>query len=120
LRGHFPEVARPVTPLDTFRSPWLPPEQRAHSDRRAADRRLSGQSVAIERRESSARRSGIDRRETPDAHVRNALQILQDLAEQISLEGEPKEKLDGAVRRLWLALAEVERQRQQVHAATLR
>lgn len=108
-----------MTPLDPFRSPWLPQEQRARSNRRTAHRRLSEQSFAVERRQSTARRSGIDRRETPDAHLRNALQMLQDLAEQISLEGELKEKLDGAVRRLWLALAEVERQRQQEQAAAL-
>lgn len=108
-----------MTSLDSFRSPWLPQEQRARSDRRTADRRLSEQSLAVERRQSTARRSGIDRRETPDAHVRNALQMLQDLSEQVALEGEPREKLDGAVRRLWLALAEVERQRQQEQAAAL-
>ena len=98
----------------------LPSEQRARSDRRTADRRLSVQSVAVDRRQSAIRRSGIDRRETPDAHVRNALQMLQDLAAQVPLEGEHREKLDGAVKRLWLALAEVERHRQQDQADALR
>jgi len=108
-----------VTPLDTFQSQWLPPEQRARDDRRAEERRHSTRTVEVERRNTSSRRSGIDRRESPDAHVRNALQMLQDLAGQVSLEGEQKEKLEGAVRRLWLAVAEIERQRQLAQAAAL-
>ena len=99
-----------MTPLDTFRSPLLPRERRALVDRRAFnERRGELMSVTVDRRETSPRRSGFDRRESAAGHIRNALQVLQEMAGQVVLDAEQKEKVESAVRRLWLAVAEVER-----------
>ena len=64
--------------------------------------------VAVEQR-ARERRSGIDRRESAPAHVRNALQVLQELASHLAGDPEATQKLTAATRRLWLALAEIER-----------
>jgi len=99
-----------MTPLDTFRSPWLPSERRALTERRAAgERRRDLVSVALERRRPTRRRTGLDRRESAVGHVRNALQVLQELSSRMPMDGDLKLKLESSIRRLWLAVAEAER-----------
>jgi len=41
--------------------------------------------------------------------VRNALQLLQELSYQLTMDRDQKANLDSAIRRLWLAVVEAER-----------
>src|SRR5260370_39450132 len=64
-----------------------PTERRKVGDRRAANRRRVVVVVAVERRADPERRGGSERR-TPDnvaEHIRNALQLLTNVAEPWSL-----------------------------------
>ncbi len=97
-----------MTPLDTFRSIWIPQERRSLTNRRAVERRMAVFPVPVERR-GGRRRSGVERRESATGHLRNALQVLQELKREAGFRGEDEQRLDSAIRRLWLAVAEVER-----------
>ena len=48
-------------------------------------------------------------RETASAHIRNAIQILGNLLDFGSLGEEDRKDVRAAIRRLWLALREIER-----------
>jgi ribosomal protein L20 len=48
-------------------------------------------------------------RETASAHIRNAIQMLSNLLDFGSLDEEDRKDIRAAIRRLWLALREIER-----------
>lgn len=85
-------------------------------DRRRADRRQGGQaregSGAVESRGDGERRLR-ERRESPAGHLRNALMMLDDLTRLAESNEKAQSALAGAARRMWLALAEFERESQQ-------
>jgi hypothetical protein len=89
---------------------WLPAERRSTDDRRADERRHLMQAVEFERR-ADQRRSGIDRREDPAGHLRNALQVLHEVRLRIT-DLENSRDLSTVIRRLTLALLDLERHRQ--------
>ncbi len=83
-----------------------PTERRKVGDRRAANRRRVVVVVAVERRADPERRGGSERR-TPDnvaEHIRNALQLLTNVAESGTLDEESLRDLDAAMFRLRFAL----------------
>jgi hypothetical protein len=83
-----------------------PAERRRLAERRAADRRRVVVVVAVERRAEPDRRSGSERR-APDnvaEHIRNALQLLTNVAESGTLDEESLRDLDAAMFRLRFAL----------------
>ncbi|MBI4421327.1 MAG: hypothetical protein HY560_10920 [Gemmatimonadetes bacterium] len=84
------------------------PFDRRSTDRRLTDRRHLAVPVGVERR-AAERRAGIDRREPAPAHIRNALQVLQEVEAHLRGDPEGTQKLNAAARRLWLALNEMER-----------
>jgi hypothetical protein len=104
-------------------------DRRTGTDRRADPRRQSVSSVAderrsvVDRRRGSERRSTLDRRgrrggeggdtakaERPVEHVRNALQLLREVALVGELTSGPSEDLGAAIDRLHRAVALLERQ----------
>ena len=119
IRPQPPAAARPRSaPSDRPRWPKLrasatlhpmsssPTERRKVGDRRAASRRRVVVVVAVERRSEPERRSGSERR-TPDnvgEHIRNALQLLTNVAESGTLDEESLRDLDAAMFRLRFAL----------------
>ena len=83
-----------------------PTERRKVGDRRAANRRRVVVVVAVERRSEPDRRNDSERR-TPDnvgEHIRNALQLLTNVAESGTLDEESLRDLDAAMFRLRFAL----------------
>lgn len=54
------------------------------------------------------RRSGRERRETASGHVRNAIQLLGVATAYDPSGAEERAAVNGATRRLWLALREIE------------
>lgn len=98
-------------------------DRRAGTDRRADPRRQSVSVVAVERRSvvdrrrGSERRSTLDRRgrasrplgaERPVEHVRNALQLLREVALAGGLSARPSDDLGAAIDRLHRAVALLE------------
>jgi len=87
----------------------MPADRRSLADRRAAardDRRRVAALVPTERRSGEERRSGAERR-TPESvaeHIRNALQLLTNVAESGTLDEESLRDLDAAMFRLRFAL----------------
>jgi len=83
------------------------------ADRRAVrDRRLRIERRAEERRRLVERRRLLDRRMTAEPateHLRNALQFLHALEDRGHLDAEDHADLDAALRRLSLALTQMER-----------
>ena len=93
LERRMAERRRVLTPLL--------PDRRLRADRREG----------IERRSFPERRSSSDRRapgETVGEHIRNALQLLRNLGDAGVLDREHQGDLDAAVRRLGLALLELQ------------
>ena len=103
-------------------------DRRAGTDRRAEPRRQSVAVVGeekerrnvVDRRRGAERRSTLDRRgrqsrvpnaERPVEHVRNALQLLREVALVGELSQGPSEDLGAAINRLHRAVALLERQR---------
>ena len=96
-------------------------DRRAGTDRRAEPRRQSVSQVTeerrhvVDRRRGSERRSTLDRRgrggvrslnaERPVEHVRNALQLLREVALVGQLSPGPSEDLSSAIERLYRAVA---------------
>ena len=95
-------------------------DRRAGTDRRAEPRRRSVSQVTeerrqvVDRRRGSERRSTLDRRgrgvrsmnaERPVEHVRNALQLLREVASVGELSPGPSEDLGSAIERLYRAVA---------------
>ena len=87
----------------------MPADRRSVANRRAAargDRRRVAALVPTERRSGEERRSGAERR-TPESvaeHIRNALQLLTNVAESGTLDEESLRDLDAAMFRLRFAL----------------
>jgi hypothetical protein len=104
----------------------LSSDRRTGNDRRSEPRRQSLTVVTeerrsvVDRRRGSERRSTLDRRgrslreanaERPVEHVRNALQLLREVALVGELSPEPSEDLGAAIERLHRAVGLLERQR---------
>lgn len=100
-------------------------DRRTGTDRRAEPRRHSVSLVTQERRQIVDRRRGAERRSTldrrgrqsrspnaerPVEHVRNALQLLKEVALVGELTAGPSEDLGAAIDRLHRAVALLERQ----------
>lgn len=89
-----------------------PGDRRARPERRETrDRRHAELSVAVERRSGGDRRTGIERRgpDSLDAQLRNALELLTNVAESGTLDDQSLRDLDTAIFRLRFALDELER-----------
>ncbi len=101
-------------------------DRRTGTDRRAQPRRRSVANVmderrrVVDRRRGAERRSTLDRRgrqsrapsaERPVEHVRNALQLLREVALVGELSPGPSEDLGAAIERLHRAVGLLERQR---------
>ncbi|HEX9293552.1 MAG TPA: hypothetical protein VF873_07685 [Gemmatimonadales bacterium] len=108
----------------TFSRLWA--DRRTGTDRRAEPRRRSVMGVGnerrrvVDRRRGSERRSTLDRRghasrapnaERPVEHVRNALQLLREVALVGELSPGAGEDLGAAIERLHRAVGLLERQR---------
>jgi len=108
----------------TFTRIWA--DRRAGTDRRAEPRRRSVSLVEderrsiVDRRRGAERRSTLDRRgrgvrspnaERPVEHIRNALQLLREVALVGELSAGPSEDLSAAIERLHRAVGLLERQR---------
>lgn len=102
-------------------------DRRSGTDRRSEPRRQLVGTVAderrqiVDRRRGSERRSTLDRRgrsfrrssgERPVEHVRNALQLLKEVARAGELSPRPSDDLGAAIDRLHRAVAILDRQRQ--------
>lgn len=85
------------------------PERRAAFDRRIGERRRRILAPSRERRAGRERRHPVPRRESADQHLRNALQMLQNVRKEDDASPVALEGIDGAIRRLWIVLGEVER-----------
>jgi hypothetical protein len=81
---------------------------RRHGERRRIERRGGGTAPPLERRAGSDRRAR-QRRETVAEHLRNALQVLVHLATGRTLDPVLNEEIAAVIRRLWLAIQELER-----------
>jgi len=92
-------------------------DRRKAAERRAEDRRRVLVLVPVERRSGGDRREGPERRtklarrrfETAEEHVRNALQLLDNLAASAVLDDELRRDLDSAMLRLRVAVERLER-----------
>ncbi len=108
----------------TFSRLWA--DRRTGTDRRAEPRRRAVKGVpeerrsVVDRRRGSERRSTLDRRgrasrapnaERPVEHVRNALQLLREVALTGELSTGPSDDLSAAIERLHRAVGQLERQR---------
>jgi hypothetical protein len=89
----------------------------SHADRRlAADRRASTDrrrvvTIVVEERRSGPERRGLAERRAPESageHIRNALQLLTNVAESGTLDEESLRDLDAAMFRLRFALDRLE------------
>ncbi|HUL03226.1 MAG TPA: hypothetical protein VLV16_08380 [Gemmatimonadales bacterium] len=84
------------------------PDRRVVPDRRAAEAKAppAEPRPSSERRGMTGRRSGVERRgrETVEEHLRNALQLLSNIAETGSLDDETRRDLDAAMFRLRFAV----------------
>jgi hypothetical protein len=89
----------------------MPSDRRSAKDRRFIERRHLHLSVPVDRR-AAERRSGIDRRESPLAHLRNALQVLHELRARLGTDPDSERDITMAIRRVVLAVADLERRRQ--------
>lgn len=119
----IPRPARGVRVV-TFTRLWA--DRRTGNDRRSEPRRQSVMAMTeerrrvVDRRRGSERRSTLDRRgralrtpnaERPVEHVRNALQLLREVALVGELSSGPSEDLSAAIERLHLAVGLLERQK---------
>jgi len=91
-------------------------ERRSPSERRGAERRHRIALVPVERRAGGDRRLAGERRiklqrprdETPEEHIRNALQLLANVAESGTLDDELQRDIDSAMFRLRFAVERLE------------
>ncbi|HXQ29986.1 MAG TPA: hypothetical protein VN848_12055 [Gemmatimonadales bacterium] len=91
-------------------------ERRSGLERRAADRRSGAARQGLEGRGETERRIPRDRRtkldrrteETAEEHIRNALQLLGNVAEAGDLSDEVRRDLDSAMLRLRFAVDRLE------------
>jgi hypothetical protein len=101
-------------PSNLLVPPPIVVQDRRRVDRRQMARRHRGPGPG-EGRGPGERRAG-DRRESPAGHLRNALMMLDDLTRLAEANDKAHAALAGAARRMWLALAEFEREGQQDEA----
>ncbi len=88
-----------------------PVVDRRSRERRTADRRRhAGAHPPVERRGARDRRVR-QRRETVTEHLRNALQVLVHLSAGRVLDPAVSDEVAAAIRRIWLAIQELERHR---------
>ena len=98
-----------------------PPDRRRGTDRRNGDRRQMLALVTVERRSGMDRRQNADRRaeqrrtaserrseESAAEHIRNALQLIEHVADSHQLDDEHRRDLDAALFRLRFALDRLE------------
>jgi hypothetical protein len=84
---------------------------RRSRERRTSDRRRhAGANPPVERRAERDRRVR-QRRETVTEHLRNALQVLVHLSVGRTLEPAVDDEVAAVIRRVWLAIQELERHR---------
>jgi hypothetical protein len=86
-----------------------PVVDRRNRERRATDRRGRPEGQPSVERRAQRNRRVRDRRETVAEHLRNALQVLLHLSTGRSLDPAVNDEVTAAVRRVWLAIQEVER-----------
>lgn len=103
------------SPLTSVIQSALHNERRTASDRRDSDRRQRADSPPNGERRSGHDRRRLQRRENSAGHLRNALQVLVHLMDHTDLDDESAELVRSAVRRIALALREIERQRMARH-----
>lgn len=87
---------------------WVQYDRRTPLDRRAIERRRGAAPVPAERR-ALDRRGRTDRRESAGGHLRNAMQLLQEVLQAAPVDVLTRRHLEAVMERLWLALAEGER-----------
>jgi hypothetical protein len=86
-------------------------DRRLKTDRRASTDRRGVVTVAVEERRAGAERRAQPERRTPESageHIRNALQLLTNVAESGTLDDESLRDLDAAMFRLRFALDRLE------------
>ncbi len=91
-------------------------ERRSPPERRAVERRRNLVLVPTDRRSGADRRRQSERRlkidrhrdETPEEHIRNALQLLANVAQSGTLDDELQRDLDSAIFRLRFAVERLE------------
>lgn len=88
-------------------------ERRSAAERRGVDRRHGMVLVEVERRSGRDRRRAGERRvreidETPAQHIRNALQLLANVAQSGTLDDELQRDIDSAIFRLRFAVERLE------------
>ena len=113
-RSHFVALAERGTPPHIEPMEASPADRRKVVERRARpDRRHVAVVVPIERRAGSERRGAAPRRapESVGEHIRNALQLLTNVAESGTLDEESLRDLDAAMFRLRFALDRFEADR---------
>lgn len=104
-----PEIGAVPDPSHTWLHGLEPLLERRRSNRRVVERRRDpGGARAVERRARGERRVR-ERRETVGEHLRNALQVLLHATAGRDLSPELRYDVAAAVRRIWLALQELER-----------
>jgi hypothetical protein len=104
-----------AAPADPGRqAPGAARERRSGAERRTGERRSVAAQPALERRAGlerrlvRARRTKLERRETPEEHIRNALQLLANVADSGALTDELRRDLDSAMLRLRFAIDRLE------------
>jgi hypothetical protein len=100
--------------MPSHEQPWKfgnSPERRRSLDRRLGERRSGMAAVTPDRRRGKDRRRSLDRREGPEGHVRNALQMLSGIVSGELSEVEAQVALSGVIDRLWRAAGEIARLR---------
>ncbi|MEE8116354.1 MAG: hypothetical protein V3T28_04520 [Gemmatimonadales bacterium] len=100
----------PVPPL--FESFGVADERRRSVDRRAGRERRSNVGIHPgKEHRSGGKRRRHQRRDTARGHLRNALQMLLPLVTANRLDADAHEIVASAMRRIWLAVLEIERER---------
>lgn len=104
-----------VPPSDE-RGPLIAPPSIVLQDRRRAERRRESpkrEGIGVVASPEDVERRTRERRESPAGHLRNALMMLDDLTRLAEANDKAQSALAGAARRMWLALAEFERESHQ-------
>jgi hypothetical protein len=82
---------------------------RRRTDRRSAQRRSGGLPAGVAERRGLGDRRLRQRRESVGEHLRNALQVLLHATAGREMPVEARHDIAAAIRRVWLALQELER-----------
>jgi hypothetical protein len=99
-------------------SSWLhglePVMERRRAERRSAERRSGELPAGVAERRRGEDRRLRQRRESVGEHLRNALQVLLHATARREMPIEARHDISAAIRRVWLALQELERTPQAV------